>query len=188
MAEVEVKALGPDDVDAMVDLDEQSGYEIYDAYSDYIEEEDEDGDGGEENHYLWGVFADDELVGFCVTGGADDPDLPDAVTEHPLNEEASTFLSHVYVDPGYRGNGYGARLVHDALLGYWESEGEQQPTFLDLSGYLFDDADADPSKLAHLLIDFFGKNGFEPIPDEDHDITYTCMVLDPKNFKDPDAE
>lgn len=76
----------------------------------------------------------------------------------------------------------------DALLRYWESEGHQQPAFLDLSEYLFDDPDADPIKLAHLLIDFFGKNGFEPIPDDDHDITYTCMVLDPKNFKDPDAE
>ena len=133
-------------------------------------------------------FADDELVGFCVTGGSDDPDLPDAVTEHPLNKYLGTFLSHVYVDPDYRGNGYGARLVHDALLGYWESEGHQEPTFLDLSEYLFDDPDADPIKLAHLLIDFFGKNGFEPIPDDEHDITYTCMVLDPKNFKDPDAE
>ena len=81
-----------------------------------------------------------------------------------------------------------ASLVHDALLRYWESEGHQQPAFLDLSEYLFDDPDADPIKLAHLLIDFFGKNGFEPIPDDDHDITYTCMVLDPKNFKDPDAE
>lgn len=182
MAEVEVRALGPDDVDDMVDLDEQSGYEVYDAWADYVEDEDE------ENCYLWGVFADDELVGFCVTGGADDPDLPDAVTEHSLNECTSTFLSHVYVDPDYRGNGYGARLVHDALLGYWESEGEQQPTFLDLSEYLFDDADADPIKLAQLLIDFFGKNGFEPIPDDEHGITYTCMVLDPKNFKDPDAE
>lgn len=182
MAEVEVRALGPDDVDDMVDLDEQSGYEVYDAWADYVEDEDE------ENCYLWGVFADDELVGFCVTGGADDPDLPDAVTEHPLNECTSTFLSHVYVDPDYRGNGYGARLVHDALLGYWESEGEQQPTFLDLSEYLFDDPDADPIKLAQLLIDFFGKNGFEPIPDDEHDITYTCMVLDPENFKDPDAE
>ena len=115
MAEVEVRALGPDDVDDMVDLDEQSGYEVYDEYADFVEDEDE------ENSSLWGVFADDELVGFCVTGGADDPDLPDAVTEHPLNEETSTFLSHVYVDPDYRGNGYGARLVHDALLGYWES-------------------------------------------------------------------
>lgn len=158
MAEVEVRALGPDDVDDMVDLDEQSGYEVYDAYADCVEDEDE------ENCYLWGVFADDELVGFCVTGGSDDPDLPDAVTEHPLNKYLGTFLSHVYVDPDYRGNGYGARLVHDALLGYWESEGHQQPAFLDLSEYLFDDPDADPIKLAHLLIDFFGKNGFEPIP------------------------
>ena len=32
MAEVEVRALGPDDVDDMVDLDEQSGYEVYDEY------------------------------------------------------------------------------------------------------------------------------------------------------------
>lgn len=103
MAEVEVRALGPDDVDDMVDLDEQSGYEVYDEYADFVEDEDE------ENSSLWGVFADDELVGFCVTGGADDPDLPDAVTEHPLNEYTSTFLSHVYVDPDYRGNGYGAR-------------------------------------------------------------------------------
>lgn len=182
MAEVEVRALGPDDVDAMVELDEQSGYEVYDEYADWVEDEDE------ENSSLWGVFADDELVGFCVTGGSDDPRLPDAVTEHPLNKYLGTFLSHVYVDPDYRGNGYGARLVHDALLGYWESEGHQQPAFLDLSEYLFDDPDADPIKLAHLLIDFFGKNGFEPIPDDDHDITYTCMVLDPKNFKDPDAE
>lgn len=73
-------------------------------------------------------------------------------------------------------------------LSYWESEGEQQPTFLDPSGYLFDDADADPIKPAHLLVDFFGKNGFEPISDDEHDITYTCMVLDSMNFKDPDAE
>ena len=99
MAEVEVRALGPDDVDDMVDLDEQSGYEVYDAYEPFVEDEDE------ENCYLWGVFADDELVGFCVTGGADDPDLPAAVTDHPLNEDMSTFLSHVYVDPDYRGNG-----------------------------------------------------------------------------------
>lgn len=67
MAEVEVRALGPDDVDAMVDLDEQSGYEVYDEYADWVEDEDE------ENSSLWGVFADDELVGFCVTGGSDDP-------------------------------------------------------------------------------------------------------------------
>lgn len=87
-------------------------------------------------------------------------------------------------------------MLHNGMFGqrrmlglsYWESEGEQQPTFLDLSGYLFDDADADPIKPAHLLVDFFGKNGFEPIPDDEHDITYTCMVLDSKNFKDPDAE
>ena len=56
MAEVEVRALGPDDVDDMVDLDEQSGYEVYDAYEPFVEDEDE------ENCYLWGVFADDELV------------------------------------------------------------------------------------------------------------------------------
>lgn len=36
MAEVEVRALGPDDVDAMVDLDEQSGYEVYDEYADFF--------------------------------------------------------------------------------------------------------------------------------------------------------
>lgn len=49
MAEVEVRALGPDDVDDMVDLDEQSGYEVYDAYADCVEDEDE------ENCYLWGL-------------------------------------------------------------------------------------------------------------------------------------
>lgn len=38
MAEVEVRALGPDDVDDMVDLDEQSGYEVYDAWADYVED------------------------------------------------------------------------------------------------------------------------------------------------------
>lgn len=117
MAEVEVRALGPDDVDDMVDLDEQSGYEVYDEYADFVEDEDE------ENSSLWGVFVDDELVGFCVTGGSDDPRLPDAVTEHPLNKYLGTFLSHVYVDPDYRGNGYGARLVHDALLGYLGERG-----------------------------------------------------------------
>lgn len=36
MAEVEVRASGPDDVDAMVDLDEQSGYEVYDEYADFF--------------------------------------------------------------------------------------------------------------------------------------------------------
>ena len=56
MAEVEVRALGPDDVDDMVDLDEQSGYEVYDEYADFVEDEDE------ENSSLWGVFADDEKV------------------------------------------------------------------------------------------------------------------------------
>ena len=93
MAEVEVRALGPDDVDAMVDLDEQSGYEVYDEYADWVEDEDE------ENSSLWGVFADDELVGFCVTGGSDDPRLPDAVTEHPLNKYLGTFLSLCMLTP-----------------------------------------------------------------------------------------
>lgn len=180
MAEVEVRALGPEDVDAMEELDEQSGFDAFDNWRDYVEDEDE------ENCYLWGVFVDGELVGFCSTSGGGDDEFSEAIVEHPLYGDGTTYLMDVYIDPAYRDQGYGSRLVHDALLGYWDSEGEQQATFLDL--YFYFPEGHNEYAVGNKLIGFFEGLGFEVISDEEGDITDTCMVLDPANFRDPADE
>lgn len=176
--DIEVRPIGPDDMDAMAALDEESEYDIYEDYVDDIEED--------ANDCLWGVFDDGELKGFCVMCDADDPDFPDVILNHPLNTSGSIFLSNVFVTEDARDAGYGTRLVHDAIAQRFASDGEAG-VFLDIADYL-DDSEWSIDKLEHFLIEFFERVGFTLIKDDPDDDTITIMVLDPKNLTDPTAE
>lgn len=70
-------------------MDERSGNDVAQWVNDL-----EDGDS---NDYSWGVFLEEELIGYCTIGYADD--LGDRVRTYPGYSIDSLILSDVYVKP-----------------------------------------------------------------------------------------
>ena len=58
--------------------------------------------------YAWGIFKNDELIGYCTIGIADDMDA--IVESHPEHTVDSLCISDVYIEKRYRHKGYGTQL------------------------------------------------------------------------------
>lgn len=63
--------------------------------------------------YAWGVFVEEELVGYCTIGGADEPAM--GYDEYPQWTNESLLLSDVFIKEEYRGHGLALRLINEAL-------------------------------------------------------------------------
>ncbi len=74
--------------------------------------------------YAFGLFIDDNLIGYCTIGGAD-CDVPDCITKHPAYTDDSLLLSDVYVLPEYRHQNLASELIKRALELKFELEGKQ---------------------------------------------------------------
>lgn len=59
--------------------------------------------------YAWGIFKNDELIGYCTIGIADDMDA--IVESHPEHTVDSLCISDVYIEKRYRHKGYGTQLI-----------------------------------------------------------------------------
>lgn len=123
------------DMSDVAELDEMSGNYVFEMLEDY--EEDEFGS------YAYGIFVDDELVGYCTVGGAE--------PYHELKEYQSLdlCLSDVYIKEEYRGNGYGRLLVEKAIE--FEIDNETKPV------HIF------ATLLNDYLIEFYEPLGFKVI-------------------------
>lgn len=89
-------------------IDSESEFEIFDFIEDMLEEQDEYRANGEDysQDYAYGIFVNDELVGYCTIGGADEIECAGGEDE---------LLGDVYIRETHRGKGYGRKLVEFAL-------------------------------------------------------------------------
>lgn len=79
---------------------------IDDLSGDYVEEWIES-DGS------FGIFNDEELVGYLTLGYADD--CGPVIENHPAHTIDSCMLSNVYVRKEFRGMGLGQRMIDEAI-------------------------------------------------------------------------
>lgn len=131
------RALTEEDAEAVFMLDEKSGFCI----SQWLEDNTDFAD------YAWGIFKENQLVGYCTTGYADD--CPSSIENHPLHTWESILLSDVFILPELRHNGYGSQMITDAIRKRWESDRVQNTVFLTV---MYDD-----------LVSFYQKIGFQKI-------------------------
>ena len=78
-----VRGLTLSDLESVEKLDELSG----DGVSQWVGDLEED----EISDYAWGLFHNDELIGYCTTGEADD--APDDMQKHPGYDNMQLILS-----------------------------------------------------------------------------------------------
>lgn len=90
--------------------------------------------------YGWGLFLDEELIGYCSVGGADD--CAGMISDHALYDTEAYILSDVYVKRDCRGRGLGTMMVNSVLEKF-----DDMPVFLTV---LYDQ-----------LEDFYKHCGFE---------------------------
>lgn len=112
--ELLVRPLTVHDLKQVEVMDEMSGNGVSQWVCDLAE--------GELNDYSWGMFFGDEMIGYCTIGGADD--VCDEIEEYPGYNYNSLLLSDVYIKPEYRGNGYGLKMVDEAIKKRTENEKE----------------------------------------------------------------
>ncbi|WP_368191439.1 GNAT family N-acetyltransferase [Blautia sp. 1033sp1_1033st1_G9_1033SCRN_220408] len=141
------RALTEEDADAVFMLDEKSG----NCVSEWLDSTD----------FAWGFFKEDQLVGYCTTGYADD--CPFSIENHPLHTDDSLLLSNVFILPEYRHQGYGKKMIKEAICHRWELDHVQNTVFLTI---MYDD-----------LVSFYQKIGFQVILPYEGD-----MVLQPGNI------
>ena len=96
------------DAEQIQEIDVTGDFEIFDFIEDILEEQEEFRNDGEDytQDYAYGIFLDDELIGYCTIGGADEIDCAGCDDE---------LLGDVYIKEEYQGNGYGSKLVAYAL-------------------------------------------------------------------------
>ena len=119
METVITKPLGESDIAAISELDRLSGFHVLEWAEDL----------SEWNNESWGVYLNDELIGYCTIGYADD-ECP-VITDHELWTPDSYQLSDVFILPTYRHRGYGSKMVKEAIRGRYVSEGKR-PVFLQV--------------------------------------------------------
>lgn len=105
--EITVRVIQYNELDAVQELDELSGNNVYDMIVDYEEEV-------ADYEYAWGAFLGDKLIGYCTIGGADEYD------DFAEYKNGDLCLSDVFIREEYRGNGYGSILVEESLKQYSE--------------------------------------------------------------------
>lgn len=109
------RALTEEDTETVFMLDEKSG----NCVSEWLKGN---------TDFAWGFFKEDQLIGYCTTGYADD--CPFSIEDHPLHTCDSILLSNVFILPEFRHHGYGSKMVTNAILNRWESDRVQNAVFL----------------------------------------------------------
>lgn len=142
------RALTEEDTETVFMLDEKSG----NCVSEWLKGN---------TDFAWGFFKEDQLIGYCTTGYADD--CPFSIEDHPLHTCDSILLSNVFILPEFRHHGYGSKMVTNAILNRWESDRVQNAVFLTV---MYDD-----------LVSFYQKIGFQVILPYEGD-----MFLWPENI------
>ena len=129
-----VRRVTPDDLKILNELDALSG--------NYVSECVEDEDYG----FLL-VDNDNNALGYCTIGYTDDIDSD--IDAHPLHDCDSLLISDVFIRREYRRNGYGSKLVEDAVRLKKETVPDSRAVFLTL--------------LDNELGEFYNRLGFENI-------------------------
>lgn len=101
--------------------------------------------------YAWGIFKNDELIGYCTIGIADDMDV--IVEKHPEHTVNSLCISDVYIENRHRHKGYGTQLITETIQNRWKLDGCKNTVYL--------------SVLCDELTSFYGKIGFKPLDEPD---------------------
>lgn len=101
--------------------------------------------------YAWGIFKNDELIGYCTIGIADDMDA--IVESHPEHTVDSLCISDVYIEKRYRHKGYGTQLIAEVIHDRWKLDGCKNTVYL--------------SVLHDELTSFYSKIGFKPLDEPD---------------------
>ena len=160
---MEVRRLTLGDLREVKDIDSAEDNEFELAHiieDDCVEEEDE-------SDYVFGAFIDDRLIGYCTIGGADILDDEPAITEDPkYRPDSDLLLSDVYILPEYRHNGYGSRMVEEAIKIKQELEPDANNIYLTL-------LDSDLGR-------FYGKIGFSWVDEMDR--YYMAKELDEREM------
>lgn len=105
----------------------------------------------ENTDYAWGIFKNDELIGYCTIGIADDMDA--IVESHPEHTVDSLCISDVYIEKRYRHKGYGTQLITEVIQDRWKLDGCKNTVYL--------------SVLHDELTSFYSKIGFKPLDEPD---------------------
>jgi GNAT superfamily N-acetyltransferase len=133
---IKVRPIKPCDFMYVKLMDNESGNNVYDMVKDYEEDEC--------NDYAYGIFADDELIGYCTVGYAEGI-YPELEKDNVCGPE-DLCLSDVYVKEKYRRHGYGTMMVQKTI----ELEHKNAPNAKTVFATIFDNK----------LIRFYAKAGF----------------------------
>lgn len=148
---VYVRFLNKKDAEAALEMDDLSGFCLGQWIDDSYD-------------YSWGIFENNNLIGYCSTGYADD--CNEYIDKHPLHTNDSLLLSDVFIRREYRNQGYGLKLITDAIAKRWELDGKKNVVYCSL--------------MREELEKFYGKAGFRMI--ETGDPFYMEMYLDPNDL------
>lgn len=127
----EVRQFKKSDLPYVKNLDELSGNYVYDFLKVLENDEFADCSG-------YGIFVNNELVGYCTLGGGE---LYDRFDEYKYGDRC---LSDVFIKEQYRGRHFGTTLVSNAFLLELENSNES------IFATLIDDS----------LIEFYSRLGF----------------------------
>lgn len=153
MIELIVKPLRTVDMAKIIQLDQLSGFSVWQWVNSTDARNDES----------WGAYLADQLIGYCTIGYADDQ-CP-VMKDHELWSEDSYQLSDVFIVQEYRNNGYGSKLVRGAIKGRYLSEGVR-PVFLQ--------------PIDERVMRFYQTIGFSKI---ENYMDYDTMVLKPEDLE-----
>lgn len=104
--------------------------------------------------YAYGIFKDNELIGYCSIGYADD--IRDLIDNYPGKTDDSLLLSDVFVDFDFRHQGYGTYMIKEAIKLRHKYDGYNELVFCE--------------PMHPGLIDFYKNLGFI-------EIGKLCMVI-----------
>ena len=118
--ELTVRRCTTEDHEEVCALDEKSGYNVQE-WLDYLDE-------FEESNFIFGIFEEQKMVGYCTIRNA--KDCSEYIIHHPDHNKNSLFLSDVYVLPEYQNSGVGKTLVSEAIQIKQELEPESKNIYL----------------------------------------------------------
>ncbi len=116
--------------------------------------------------YAWGIFKNDELIGYCTIGYADD--IGDIIEKHPEHTDDSLLISDVYIKPKFRDRGYGTYLLTEVIHNRWKLDGYKNTVYLVV---MYDK-----------LVYFYGKIGFKSLNEPNGNFS-GAMVLSINSLK-----
>lgn len=102
-SDIEVRTIRFADLDAVKELDEMTGNDVFDMIDD-------DEESVNEQDYAWGAFLNGELIGYCTLGGAEEFE-----DDFDIYVDDDLCLGDVFIKEEYRRKGYGTELVAKAI-------------------------------------------------------------------------